>query len=1227
MVAVLAVAPLPSPAQAQENAPEACHAVVQQALDALTANCTGVGRNTACYANVLVDSTFTEQVPEGYFSQPADRADLVTLQTMATAPMDESAGVWGVALMNLQANLPGTLPGQSVTMILLGETIVGNVVPADEAALPFPPVAVLTSETAQILTLPETGATVAGSVPVSTTLQADARTQDNQWVRVAAIAELSTASIGGWVAAVQLVPFDLGALPVVTPETRTPMQAFVFRTGIGQPACADAPSSIVVQGPNNSQVLMNVNGADLTIGSTVRLTSVEGAPQEILDTLDLPDEVANELGAASEENGSACGVMAMNVLSGAVEVNDGDVTLPAGNTAFAVYCEEQPAGSAESTPEPGSVDDLFDVNFASDWGAFQPMTDEELLELAPLETVGDGVLNYQIELPDPDTIQPPIINSTPTPIPAGPYGAPAATLTPAPTLTPSPIPNPTLRPGVGQSASVYPSAASNNQVVVVGQPFAAPFSVAVYDIYGEASVGTPVTFTAPASGASGTFAASGTNTQTVLSDSSGTATASAFTTNTIAGSYTVQITAPQGAGSYALADSKDWAKPAAQATLTASLSATNAPDVPALISAAPGGSGLTATVNTVYSAQPAVLITDIYSNPVPFVPVLFTVIPGGSGAAGLFSGLPTANGVTGFNGIASAPFLTANTAAGGFQVNADAGFANVNLGMTNTPDVPAALTATSGGGQTATVATAFGSFLVARLTDSYGNGVPGQNVAFNAPVTGASAGFVGSGTSSEMVATDAGGYATTSAVLANTVTGSYNVTASFGAFNASFGLTNTAGAPASLSIISGNNQTAVINTAFAAALGVNVVDGYGNPAAGASVTFAPPGSGASGTFSGGPTVMADGSGNATASTFTANNTAGAYSVGVSSGAAVGSFNLTNHNPQPVISGISPTTVTAGDPAFTLNLSGSGFVPGMVVTWTAQANLTATVLTATTATASVPASYIILPGTPSIGLSNPGPGGGASAGTQTLTIQPSTVVSSLADSGPGSLRQIVTDAPPGSTITFGVSGTITLTSGAIGLNKDLTINGSNPYQVTISGNNTDRVFTIGGAGTDIAIYGIRVINGNAGGGDGGAIYVFPGTTLNMQYSVMENNIAGTSPFTGKGGAIFIDNANATIFNSSLRNNTAGTNPANNYGGAIALFNGGTVAVTQSCLTGNVDAAAPNSNAIMNFSASTINATDNWWGNAGGPGAGGANTVGGAVTTAPFRTAPVPSVVDC
>ena len=51
--------------------------------------------------------------------------------------------------------------------------------------------------------------------------------------------------------------------------------------------------------------------------------------------------------------------------------------------------------------------------------------------------------------------------------------------------------------------------------------------------------GVSVTFTAPASGASGTFANTGTNTETVITDSNGVATASQFTANHTSGSYSV----------------------------------------------------------------------------------------------------------------------------------------------------------------------------------------------------------------------------------------------------------------------------------------------------------------------------------------------------------------------------------------------------------------------------------------------------------------------------------------------------------------------------------------------------------------------------------------------------------------------------------------------------------------------------------------------------------------
>ena len=66
-----------------------------------------------------------------------------------------------------------------------------------------------------------------------------------------------------------------------------------------------------------------------------------------------------------------------------------------------------------------------------------------------------------------------------------------------------------------------------------------------------------------------------------------------------------------------------------------------------------------------------------------------------------------------------------------------------------------------------------------------------------------------------------------------------------------------------------------MGTAFANPLVVKDVDQYGNPVSGVTVTFTPPGTGASGTFTTSATAVTNASGVATSNTYTANTTAGA----------------------------------------------------------------------------------------------------------------------------------------------------------------------------------------------------------------------------------------------------------------------------------------------------------------------------------------------------------------
>ena len=63
-----------------------------------------------------------------------------------------------------------------------------------------------------------------------------------------------------------------------------------------------------------------------------------------------------------------------------------------------------------------------------------------------------------------------------------------------------------------------------------------------------------------------------------------------------------------------------------------------------------------------------------------------------------------------------------------------------------------------------------------------------------------------------------------------------------------------------------------------------------------------------------------------------------------------------------------------------------------------------------------------------------------------------MVTNTADSGPGSLRQALLDTPAGGTVDFrpGLTGTITLTSGELAINKNLTIAGPGAEVVTVLG---------------------------------------------------------------------------------------------------------------------------------------------------------------------------------
>ncbi|MBV6395151.1 MAG: hypothetical protein HFACDABA_00722 [Anaerolineales bacterium] len=100
----------------------------------------------------------------------------------------------------------------------------------------------------------------------------------------------------------------------------------------------------------------------------------------------------------------------------------------------------------------------------------------------------------------------------------------------------------------GALASVW-VVSGNDQHATPGQAYSLPLIVIALDADGNPmGAGLSVNFSAPISGASGAFTAPSSNSQSVLTDSSGIASSSIFTANTILGVFHVTATASTGAG-------------------------------------------------------------------------------------------------------------------------------------------------------------------------------------------------------------------------------------------------------------------------------------------------------------------------------------------------------------------------------------------------------------------------------------------------------------------------------------------------------------------------------------------------------------------------------------------------------------------------------------------------------------------------------------------------------
>jgi protocatechuate 3,4-dioxygenase beta subunit len=366
----------------------------------------------------------------------------------------------------------------------------------------------------------------------------------------------------------------------------------------------------------------------------------------------------------------------------------------------------------------------------------------------------------------------------------------------------------------------------------VGKPFQTNLQVALANSNGcpltGSWAGVSVVFTAPTSGASGTFASTDTNVADVGTDANGSAMAPPFAANRSAGDYSVVASSAYGSVTLYLTNTA--------AGVAASI-------------AAQGPGNQSATVATSYRPLQA-LVLDANGHPVAGASVSFQLSSGPTGAGAAFaSGGPQAATTTDANGVATSPGLVANASTGRFTATA-------TVDGVPTPviyvfrNLAPRLTARSRS-VTATVDGHYRRPLEARVVDSRGRPVQGVAVTFALPqaATGPGAVFLGGGAQAT-VTTNARGRASSPLIVAGATAGRFTATASIAAVSTPlvYSLRNLPGAPATIAAGAASGESASAGTRFPIPLAVTVEDKEGNPVQGAAVSFSAPAGGPTGRF-------------------------------------------------------------------------------------------------------------------------------------------------------------------------------------------------------------------------------------------------------------------------------------------------------------------------------------------------------------------------------------------
>lgn len=114
---------LTATALAKNNA--GCRALIEKAMQVSNNTCDQIDSNKVCYGNDTITAEFAPGTTQQLLAR-GDIADINQVRRLSASPLKLDSGEWGVAVLKVIANLPRSQPGQTVTMIVFGNTTLDN---------------------------------------------------------------------------------------------------------------------------------------------------------------------------------------------------------------------------------------------------------------------------------------------------------------------------------------------------------------------------------------------------------------------------------------------------------------------------------------------------------------------------------------------------------------------------------------------------------------------------------------------------------------------------------------------------------------------------------------------------------------------------------------------------------------------------------------------------------------------------------------------------------------------------------------------------------------------------------------------------------------------------------------------------------------------------------------------------------------------------------------------